>query len=164
VQTGLKGSCPATDEKGMLEARRTAPRSTPSLTATTGANDRGGIVLGWLTKLTVFLAVGGVMLFDVISVGSTKASLADQAGQAAHAASATWLASRNVQTAYLAAEREATDLNPANKVLVKSFSIAPDGTVRLTLRREASTLLLFRWSRTAKWADVRATGEGLDVT
>ena len=40
-------------------------------------DDRGGIVLGWLTKLTVALGLVGIVLFDAISIGSTMATVSD---------------------------------------------------------------------------------------
>jgi cytolysin (calcineurin-like family phosphatase) len=131
---------------------------------TTGVDDRGGIVLGWLTRLTVFLAVGGVFLFDAISLGSTKATLADQASFAARSASETWQQTKNVQRTFAEAERAAAEQNAGNHVLVRGFQIDQDGTVHLVLRREASTLVLYRWSKTRAWAKIRAEGEGLGVS
>ena len=126
--------------------------------------DTGGIVLGWLTRLTVILAVGGVFLFDAISVGSTKATLADQAAFAARSASETWQQTKSVQRAFDEAERAASEQNSENHVLVRGFQIDQDGTVHLVLRREASTLVLYRWSTSRAWTKVRAEGEGLGVS
>jgi hypothetical protein len=138
------------------------PRGCGSLT--TRADDHGGIVLGWLTRLTVILAVGGVFLFDAISVGSTKATLADQAAFAARASSETWQQTKSVQSAFAEAERAASEQNASNHLLVRGFRIDQDGTVHLVLRREASTLVLYRWSTSRAWTKVRAEGEGLGVS
>ena len=45
----------------------------------------------------------------------------------------------------------------------KEFTVDPDGTVHLVISREASTLILFRWDRTAKWAHVSAAAKGRSV-
>ena len=125
--------------------------------------DRGDIVLGWLTKITVVLAVAGIVLFDAISVGSTEATVADQASSAALDASAVWDQTKDLQKTYDAAVASATEADPTNVVATKTFRVDPDGTVHLTVSRTASTLLLFRWSRTATWAVVSRSGEGRSV-
>ena len=42
----------------------------------------------------------------------------------------------------------------------KDFTVDPDGTVHLVVSREAPTLVLFRWDRTAEWAHVEPAGAG----
>jgi hypothetical protein len=130
----------------------------------TTVDDRGGIVLGWLTKLTVALALVGIVLFDGISVASTMATVSDQGATAASDASAVWKTTHNIQTTYDAAVKSALEDNPANEVSTKDFTVDPDGTVHLVISREAATLVLYRWSRTAKWAQVSAHAKGLDVS
>jgi hypothetical protein len=126
-------------------------------------DDRGGIVLGWLTKLTVALALVGIVLFDAISVGSTMATVTDSANYAAQEASATWDSTKDLQQTYLAAAEAATEQNPDNVVSTKDFTVDPDGTVHLSITRDARTLILYRWDRTAKWAHVTRTGQGRSV-
>lgn len=125
--------------------------------------DRGGIVLGWLTKLTVVLAVAGIFLFDAISIGTTKASLADQGSYAARNASEVWQQTGNIQRTYDAAVAAATEQNPMNRVSTKGFTVDADGTVHLVVGREAQTIVLYRWDRTRAWAKVRASAEGRSV-
>jgi hypothetical protein len=129
----------------------------------TPVSDRGDIVLGWLTRLTVIMALVGVALFDAISVGTTSASVADQGTSAALQASATWDETKDVQAAYNAAVAFATEANPQNELDPQSFSIDADGTVHLTVSRDAKTLVLYRWGRTAKWAHVSQTAKGRSV-
>jgi len=126
-------------------------------------NDRGGIVLGWLTKLTVALALVGIVLFDAISVGSTAATVADQGTYAAHEASATWDQTKDLQQTYDAAVAAATEQNPQNVVSPKQFTVDPDGTVHLVVSRVAPTLILSRWDRTATWAHVSQNAKGRSV-
>jgi hypothetical protein len=127
------------------------------------SGDRGGIVIGWLTKLTVALALVGVVLFDAISVGSTRATVADDGSYAAHQAADTWADTKDIQQAYASASAAAAEANPANVVSTKGFTVDPDGTVHLVISRTAHTMILFRWDRTAKWAVVRTTAEGRSV-
>lgn len=125
--------------------------------------DRGGIVIGWLTKLTVVLAVAGVFLFDAISIGSTKASLADQGSYAARAASEVWQQTGNIQKTYDAAVAAAQEQDPQDTVYTKGFTVDADNTVHLVIGREAKTIVLYRWDRTRKWAKIRASAEGRSV-
>ncbi len=129
----------------------------------TSGRDRGDIVLGWLTRLTVVFAVVGLALFEAISIGTTTANVADQGSYAAQEASATWDQTRNAQSAYEAAVTAAVDQNAENVVSTKDFLIDPDGTVHLVISRDAKTLLLFRWHRTAGWAHVSRAAEGRSV-
>ena len=133
------------------------------LRSTGPGDDRGGIVLGWLTKLTVVLGLVGIMLFDAISIASTTASVSDAGSYAAREASSTWDSTKNLQQAYLAAATAAAEQNPENVVSTKNFTVDPDGTVHLVIKREASTLILFRWSRTAEWAHVSREAQGRSV-
>lgn len=130
---------------------------------TAAVDDRGGIVLGWLTKISVVLAVCGVLLFDFISVASTASTVSDAGSYAAREASATWDQTKDVQKSYDAAVAAATEENPQNIVETRNFVVDPDGTVHLVVSRDASTLLLFRWHRTAKWAHVSRPAQGRSV-
>lgn len=120
-------------------------------------------MLGWLTRITVVLAVLGIGMFDAISVASTTASVSDEGSYAAREASAVWDQSHNLQQTYNAAAAAATEQDPLNEVSTKGFTVDPDGTVHLVISRTANTLLLYRWSRTAGWAHVSRTAQGRSV-
>src|SRR3954466_13190923 len=104
----------------------------------TDRRDRGSIVTGWLVKLAVFIGVIGVMLFDGLSVTAAKIGAEDDASQAASAAQAEWHNSRNLQAAYNAAAESL--VSPSERIVASTFSIDPQGTVRLELRRTTKTL------------------------
>lgn len=131
--------------------------------AATCASDRGDIVLGWLTKIVVVLAVAGLGLFDAISVASTAMTLSDQGSYAAREASEVWQQTGSVQQAYDAAVATATEQNPVNVVDPKTFRIDEDNTVRLQVSRTATTILLYRWGRTAEWAELDREAAGRSV-
>jgi hypothetical protein len=125
--------------------------------------ERGDIVLGWLTRVVVILGVAGVFLFDAISLGTTTMTLADQGSHAAREASEVWQLTGDVQLAYDEAVESATEANPLNVVDNTSFRISEDNTVRLTISREATTLVLFRWSKTAEWTRIEREAKGRSV-
>lgn len=118
------------------------------------SSERGDIVLSWLTKLVVFFALAGVVLFDAISVGATHSSVADQGSYAAHQASETWETTKDLQKAYLTASAIATEANSLNVVDPDSFAIDPDGRVHLTISRTATTVILYRVGPLKHWAHV----------
>lgn len=123
------------------------------------ANDRGDIVLGWLVRVIALLAVLGVMAFDVLSVGSSRLSIDDQATTAARAAADSWAASHDMQGAFDTAWRSATEADATNDVDVKSFSIDAAGVAHVTLRREAPTFVVRLIPPLRRLAVVRAVGD-----
>lgn len=117
-----------------------------------GRDDSGGIVLGWLTKLVVVMALVGVLLFDGLSITTSRLSIEDQGFLAAREASSEWQRSGDVQLAYDAAVTAAIEANALNEVPPAAFAAAPDGTVDLDIRREAATLVVHRIGWIDDWA------------
>jgi len=124
--------------------------------------DAGGIVIGWLTKLIVSLAVFAVIVFDGLAVGVGALHATDDANSAADAASAAYHSDPNVQLAYEAAETWATQ--HGEQALTSGFQVDPDGRVHLTLIKHVTTLLLYRIGPLAHYTFVRGRGDALDVT
>lgn len=118
-------------------------------------SDRGSIVLGWLTKLTLTLAVLGVVVFDVIAITSARFTAEDHAQEAARAASAAYRTPADLQLAYDAALAAVTV--HGETIDAESFTITPEGSVTLTLRRTAPTLVVAKVAPLRPWADVKAT-------
>jgi hypothetical protein len=101
--------------------------------------ERGDVILGWLTKIAVLIAIVGVAGFDFISIGSSKLSATDDANSAAVAAVDAWEQSQHdVQLAYNAAVAYADE--HGGRIPPKSFTIASNGTVNLVLVKEATTV------------------------
>lgn len=138
-------------------------RPDPACSTGPAGQERGDVILGWLTKIAVVMAIAGIALFDAVSVGVTATSLTDQGGHAAREASEVWQVSSSTQKAYDAAVASAIESNPLNTVDTESFTIDPDDTVHLTIRREATTLVLYRWGRTATWAELSSKSSGRSV-
>ena len=112
-------------------------------------NDRGGVIVGYFSKIAVTFTIVAVVGFDAVSVGVAKFKVEDTAKATAAAAAERWNESKNANLAY----RAAVNYAEASGVTVdhKSFSIAPDGRVTLTVTKEATTLLLFRTKKTDGW-------------
>ena len=117
--------------------------------------DRGDIILGWLTKLVLVLAVVGVVGFDAISLVQARFQASDRATTAASAAAADYAQNKDVQKAYNAAFATTTD---GDSIETDTFAIGRDGVVTLRLHREATTLLVEKIGPIKKWTD--AVGEG----
>lgn len=141
------------------------PRALPAPTRRCAGpdNERGDIVLGWLTKIVLVLGVAGLFLFDAISLGTTAMSLSDQGSYAARQASERWQTTGSLQEAYNAAVAAATEMNSANVVDTKTFRIDEDNTVHLTVGRTATSILLYRWGKTATWAEIEREAVGRSV-
>jgi hypothetical protein len=123
----------------------------------TDRRDAGGIVIGWMTKLVVVFAIIGVLGYDGIAVGVGHLSTADDAGNAAQAASQTYQSSHNVNTALASAQAV---LKVGEALDASTFSIEPDGTTSVTLTRTVHTLVLYRTSKTAGLAVITAHATG----
>ena len=117
--------------------------------------DRGDIVLGWLTKLVAVLGLLGLLGFDGLSLAQARFQAADRATTAASAASSSWTATKNLQTALNAAYATTQD---GDTIETSSFRIAPDGEVTLRLHHTATTLLLQRVHALRHYAEAVETG------
>jgi hypothetical protein len=126
-------------------------------------DERGDIVLGWLTKIAVVLGLLGLCLFDAISIASTNVKVDDDGSYAARAGSATWLETKSIQKAYDAAQAAATEQDAAATVETKGFRVDDNGRVHLRVSREATTLIVFRIGPIKHWADVHRDVTALEV-
>ena len=117
--------------------------------------DRGDIVLGWLTKLVVTLAVLGVIGFDAISVAAAHFQAEDHAQTAARAANEVYKTPNDLQAAYDAAYASVAE--HGDTIDPQTFSVGPDGALTLTLQRTAPTMLVEKISALRPWAEVERT-------
>jgi hypothetical protein len=124
--------------------------------------ERGSIVIGWLGKIVVLLAVVGIGLFDGVSVGVAHMNGTDDANMAASAANYEWSQSHDVQDAYNAAVAAITSGNET--VLTNGFSVDADGTVHLLLRRTAVTLVMSHIGALKKYTIITVHGQASNAT
>jgi len=100
------------------------------------------MVLGWLTRVALVLAVVGVLALDAFAWASARVGSQDSAERAGRAAASTWQQTGQLQRSYDAALAQV--VASGDTIDAASFTAAPDGAVTLTLRREAATLVLHR--------------------
>ena len=114
--------------------------------------DSGSIVLGWLTKLFVAIAIVGVALFDSLAIGAAHLGASDDANTAVEAAVADYRTSHNVQSAYQAAVE--TLPSDSESIAPQKFIVEPDGSISLVLRRTTTTLVAHRIGPLKKYSVV----------
>jgi hypothetical protein len=128
--------------------------------------DERGIVMDWLVKVVIGIAVFGVILFDAGSIAVNYFNLDSAANDVAIAVSTTVGTSSQARD-YTAdeiyrlakSEVEAESGGVANaRVLKEGTEISQEGIVRIRLRRVADTLIVERIGAIQKWA--RATADG----
>ena len=120
--------------------------------------DSGSIVLGWLTKLSLSIALLGVLAFDGVALVKTHVNAADHANTAALAAVESWKQSKDVQVAYDAAT--AAVAATGDTLDPKQFVVDPStGRIRLEVTEQAVTLWLHRVGPLKKYGTVHASGE-----
>lgn len=117
--------------------------------------DAGSMITGWLVKVAAVIVVLGICAFDAISIGSAYASTADAGASAARVGSEAWFDNnKNVQVAYDAALADANSGDATYTIDPKTFSVDPDGTVHLTVSREAKTILVKHVGPFKHWAHI----------
>jgi hypothetical protein len=121
-------------------------------------SDRGDVVLGWLTKLVVTLSVLGVVGFDLVSLGAARLQAEDHAQSAVRAASSAYRTPTDLQAAYDAAAAEVAE--HGDTIDPRSFTVAPDGAVTLTLHRTAATMVVEKIGPLRDWTQVFRTVSG----
>lgn len=130
--------------------------------------DQRGVVIGWLVRLTLFLAVIGVLVFDAGSILVNVFTLDSAADDTAVALSlivdpsTVGLDDRRVfEQAQLLVASDETLAGDA-RVLESGTHIDDQGVVHVTLVRVADTLVVDQFTALKKWA--RATAEGTAST
>jgi hypothetical protein len=122
------------------------------------ARDEGAIVLGWLTKLMVVMAVLGVLAYDGISILTANISTSDRANTLASEAADDVKSMKDINKAYTAIVTEAEA--HGDTIAPEEFRVAPDGHVTLVLRTEAASLWMTHVGPLRQLLKVHATGEG----
>ncbi|MDQ1680065.1 MAG: hypothetical protein QOI42_924 [Frankiaceae bacterium] len=117
--------------------------------------DRGDIVIGWLTRLLVVMALIGVSLIDGVSVLKAHYGTQGDADLAATQASSAFAQTHDKAAAYQAALDVATPNDEA--ISKKQFHVdVRTGVVRLTLTREATTVVLSHIAPLRKYGEISA--------
>ena len=136
-------------------------------------NDRG-VILNWLVKLIIGLAIGGVILFDAGAIAvnffGLDSAANEVANQLATEISSGEISQSEVQSIGVCGNRAtATPLCQRIKGMAKEHEarivevdMSLQGEVKIRLRRKAGTLLVQRIGPIEKWGT--ATSEGTAST
>jgi hypothetical protein len=127
------------------------------------ADDRGDIVLGWLTKIVLTLALLGVVLFDGVALGAGRVQAQDRATIAARAAATSFAQDRDVQRAYDAA-LGTLEGSVVDTIDPTTFTVGREGDVTLVLVHRSTTLVVEKVGPLRDWATSSATGTARAVT
>jgi hypothetical protein len=99
------------------------------------------VVIGWLTRVVVALAILGILGFDAIAVGVARFDADDDGTRAAQAAATSWKQGHDLTAATNAAE---ASLAGAETLVPNTLTITSDGIAHLKVQRKVTTIV-FRY-------------------
>jgi len=112
------------------------------------------VISGWIIKLVLGIALGGLILFEVGSPVVTGVMLDGQAHDAATDAAKDYFSGHNVDSAQAAAQHDAD----GDGATMTAFHIDGDGTVHVTLSKKAKSYVLHNFGPTKNWYTVTKSG------
>ena len=115
-------------------------------------------MVGWLAKLVVLFALLGAVAYDGFTVLVASFGAADDATVAASAAADDYKLHNDIRSSYAAAAQAVA--GKGDTVETKTFQIAPDGKVTLTIDRHPRTLWMHRIGPLKKWTQIHESGTG----
>jgi hypothetical protein len=131
--------------------------------ATAYPDDLGSIVVGWLTRVVLVLAVIGVLGYDAVAIGQGRVNAADEADQIAQDAHDTWADTHSVDKAYATARDEAAA--NGDSIPKGGFTIEPKhGLVTVKVQHSVDTLVIKHFGFSRPWTTMVATGQAQDQT
>lgn len=118
-------------------------------------SDERGLVVGWAVKLILFLALLGVVIYDGAAIAVNAFQLDTVSDEVALEVSSS---ARDESLFTL--EREAKKAARARDARLVEVELNADKSIlRVTIEREANTLLVNRFERTSDWGQMTATGK-----
>lgn len=99
-----------------------------------------GFVTGFLVRTFLVFAILGLAVEETGQIVVTQIHASNAAGAAAQAGADEWVVSHNVNLAEQAAIESMVKEDPA--ATMTAFSVADDGTVTVTAKEEASTMVV----------------------
>ncbi len=116
--------------------------------------ERGDIVIGWLLKLVISLAIVGLVAFEGGAIVVAKVQADGTASDVANEAAIVYARGANAEAAEKAAQAEATHAG----VRLVAFAVESDGrSISVTVLKKAKTLILQRIDATRSWTEARST-------
>ena len=102
--------------------------------------DGGSIVIGWLTRIVVVMAIVGLIAFDAMAIAQGHVSASDEADEVAQDAHNTWTDTHDVDKAYATANGEVKA--KGDRIPKGGFTIEPKtGYVTVQVQHSVDTLL-----------------------
>ncbi len=117
-------------------------------------NQRGGIVIGWLLKLVISLAIVGVVAFEGGALVVAHVQADGTANDVVNEAAFVYARGSDAE----AAEKAAADEASRAGARLVSFTVSDDGrAVSVTVLKQAMTIFLHRIDATKSWTEARST-------
>lgn len=107
----------------------------------------------WLLKIIIGVAVVGLILFELGSPLVETAILDGQTHDAANDAAHEYFQNHNLDRAHAVAQQDADD----DHAKLDVFTIDDQGTVHVTLSKQARSYILHNFGPTKHWYDVRTS-------
>jgi hypothetical protein len=119
------------------------------------------VILSWVLKILLSIALVGLVGFEIGSPLITKAQVDDTAHLAADEAAIEMFASKDAEAARAAAVEVV-----AKKVgmSLDRFTLSQTGTVEVVVSKKAKSLLLDRFDQTDQWYDIQVTATSTRTT
>ena len=122
------------------------------------SNARGGIILGWIVKIVVLLAILGAASFETGAIIVSKVTADRVAIDAAQEAGQVYATSHDIEKAKAAAKQVAAKDN----VTVLDVHLIGDGKyIQVTVDKKASTFLVQHIGFLKRFATAKSTHDGL---
>ena len=102
--------------------------------------DAGGIIVGWLLKVSLAIVVVAVLGYDLLSVAYTAVAVEDDARAVARSAATSVFAQESPEQMLLRAEDTAASRGV--DITDSTVSVTEEGAVVVTVSRTANTLVL----------------------
>ena len=117
-------------------------------------DERGDIVIGWLMKLVISLAIVGLVAFEGGAILVAKVQADGIANDVASEAAIVYARGADADAAEKAARAEAEHAG----VEFVAFAVVNDGrSISVTVLKKAKTLFLQRIDSTKSWTEARST-------
>lgn len=117
--------------------------------------DERGLVAGWAVKLILFLALLGIVIYDGAAIAVNVFQMDTISDEVALEVSSS-ARDKSLFTLEREAKQAARDRDAR---LVEVKLNADKSVLRVTIRREANTLLVSRFETTSDWGRMSATGK-----
>ncbi len=111
----------------------------------------------WVLKLVIGIALAGFILFELGSPVVTGVMLDGQAHDAATDAAKDYFSSRSVASAQGVAQHDAD----GDQATLAAFRVDDDGTVHVTLSKQAKSYVLHNFGPTKNWYKVSKTASAV---